>query len=200
MLSPLFNPTCPILNITWFPGIMGSFWVLILWKYSRQSHLFVWISEFLNFLKLAAAGVLPESFCLVSEEGTTKLENPRICEAEQHLFMLTMKTCILSILIAVLIHCLTGKFNMDLPFLCWEFECYWKYYPRYIILKITEHVGEHCHEETEKYKTHSFRYSKFDCRAKDSIFLITWLDCILQFPLLDTKDVTNCRQMTEFCG
>ena len=129
-----------------------------------------------------------------------KLENPRICEAEQHLFMLTMKTCILSILIAVLIHCLTGKFNMDLPFLCWEFECYWKYYPRYIILKITEHVGEHCHEETEKYKTHSFRYSKFDCRAKDSIFLITWLDCILQFPLLDTKDVTNCRQMTEFCG
>ena len=65
---------------------------------------------------------------------------------------------------------------------------------------LTEHVGEHCHEETEKYKTHSFRYSKVDCGAKDSIFLKTWLDCILQFPLLDTKDVTNYRQMTEMCG
>ena len=184
----------------WFPGIMGSFWVLMLWKYSRQSHLFVWISEFLNFLKLAAAGVLPESFCLVSEEGTTKLENPRICEAEQHLFMLTMKTYILSILIAVLIHCLTGKFNMDLSFLCWEFECYWKYYPSYIILWNNRACWRTLSWGNWKIQTHSFRYSKVDCRAKDSIFLKTWLDCILQFPLFDTKDVTNCRQMTEFCG
>ena len=69
-----------------------------------------------------------------------------------------------------------------------------------LYFEITEHVEEHCHEETEKYKTHSFRYSKVDCRAKDSIFLKTWLDCILQFPLFDTKDVTNYRQMTEMCG
>ena len=48
------------------------------------------------------------SFDLVSEEGTTKLEYPRICEAEQHLFMLTMKAYILSIVIAVLIQSLTG--------------------------------------------------------------------------------------------
>lgn len=71
--------------------------------------------EFLNFLnlKLAAAGVHSESFDLVSEEGTTKLEYPRICEVEQHLSMLTMKAYILSIVIAVLIQSLTGKFNMN---------------------------------------------------------------------------------------
>ena len=54
---------------------------------------------------------------LVSEEETTKLENPRIYRVEQHLIILTMKALIIFILIVV-IQCLTGKFNMDMSFLC----------------------------------------------------------------------------------
>ena len=130
--------------------------------------------------------------CLVSEEGTTKLKNPRICEAEQHLFMWTMKAYILSILIVV-IQCLCS-------FCVENSNVIENIIHATLYFEITEHVGEHCQEETEKYRTHSFRYFKVDCRAKDSIFLKTWLDCILQFPLLDTKDVTNYRQMTEMCG
>ena len=38
-------------------------------------------------------------FGLVSGEGTTKLEYPRIFKAEQHLFVVTMKAFKLSILL-----------------------------------------------------------------------------------------------------
>ena len=35
---------------------------------------------------------------------------------------------------------------------------------------MTEHYDEH-YEETKKYKTHIFQYSKVDCGAEDSIVL-----------------------------
>ena len=90
-------------HITWFLGIMGSVWILRL--------------LIITFLRQCA---------LVSEEETTKLENPRIYRIEQHLTILTMKALIIFILIVV-IQCLTGKFNMDMSFLCWE-------YPPHVVL------------------------------------------------------------------
>ena len=91
-------------------------------------------SIFLSYRdSLLLAVCIFESFCSVPEEGTTKLEYPRIYKAQQHLFILTMNAFILPILYVV-IHCHTGKFNMYLPLLCREFECLWKYYLLWVIL------------------------------------------------------------------
>ena len=119
-------------HITWFLGITGSVWILRL--------------LIITFLRQCA---------LVSEEETTKLENPRIYRVEQHLIILTMKALIIFILIVV-IQCLTGKFNMDMSFrICVE-----NIHPT-LYFGITELFGgEHYYEETEDHKTHRFRYSK----------------------------------------
>ena len=146
---------------------MGRFWVLTPWITHGEV---ISSFEFLDFLTFEACCCRRafRIFLLSFEEGTTKLEYPRICEVEQHLVMLTMKAYILSILIVV-IQCLTGKFNMDLSFLCYveNSNTIENIIHATLYFGITEHVGEHCHEETEKYKTQNFRYSKVDCGAND---------------------------------